>query len=602
MAVQASSVSSDLIDTDSGFTSLDLDTRLLRAIAKLGYTHPTIVQSSAIPLALQGKDILARARTGSGKTAAYCMPVIQKILLGKEGGRSSKEPGVRALILVPTRELAEQVSRHVKDLSVYCSKEVVAVNLATSDQSVANQKAVLAERPDIIIATPSKVLAQLEANNVELKDSLESLVIDEADLILSYGYDEDVRKVLGFLPKIYQSYLMSATMSSDVDQLKQLVLRNPAILKLNDAAANESLLTQYFVKCLDNDKFLLTYFILKLRIHPFGTGKCIIFVNDIDRCYKLKLFLEQFGIKCCTLNSGLPLKSRYHIVQEFNRGVYDYIIATDEAGMLDNERDSDDEGDAEDEQGAAEVADNEEQESTGQKRSAPSDSASSKNKRRKQQPKDIEYGVSRGIDFQNVQSVINFDLPISSRSYMHRVGRTARGVGNQGWALSFVVQSTESATSLPPKKNKGQQPVSGRLVEDGSVFERIQRKQTAIGRNITPYTFDMKQVEAFRYRAEDALRAVTRTAVKEARMKELKMEILNSEKLKAHFEDNPTDLQALRHDKPLHPARVQQHMKHVPDYLLPSKNNATSRTRVGNVPFRVQNNRRRGRGQGQGRV
>ncbi|RKO85649.1 P-loop containing nucleoside triphosphate hydrolase protein, partial [Blyttiomyces helicus] len=355
------------------FAPLDLDPRLLRALAKLGFAHPTLVQAKAVPLAMQGRDILARARTGSGKTAAYCMPIVQKILSAKEA--------VRALILVPTRELAEQVHRHIRDLTLYCSKEISSVNLASADVSLTNQKPILAEKPDIIVATPSKILAHLEAEVRSIFfHSLESLAIDEADLILSYGYDEDVRKTLGFLPKIYQSYLMSATMSSDVDKLKQLVLRNPAILKLEEGKEEEDLLTQYIVKCPENDKFLLTLFILKLRIHPFGTGKCIIFVNDIDRCYRLKLFLEQFGIRACTLNAELPLKSRYHIVQEFNRGIYDFIIATDEG----------------------------------------------------------KYGVARGIDFRNVQAVVNFDLPHSARAYMHRVGRTARGVGNRGWALSFV--------------------------------------------------------------------------------------------------------------------------------------------------------------------
>ncbi|KAI8919232.1 P-loop containing nucleoside triphosphate hydrolase protein [Powellomyces hirtus] len=605
MAAQQSQVPTDLLDTDSaGFASLDLNARLLRAIAKLGFNHPTLVQSSAIPLALQGKDILARARTGSGKTGAYCMPVVQKILLAKEAGRSA--PAVRALILVPTKELAEQVLKHVKDLTLY-AKEVVAINLGSSDQSTANQRAILAEKPDIIIATPSKILAQLEAGNVVLKESLESLVIDEADLILSYGYDEDVRKVLSHLPKIYQSSLMSATMSDDVDALKQLVLRNPAILKLSEAPASaESELTQFSINCPDSDKFLLTYFMLKLKIHPFGTGKCIIFVNDIDKCYKLKLFLEQFGIKCCTLNSGLPLKSRYHIVQEFNRGVYDYVIATDEAGVFGGEKDSDDEGEGEGEgedagdaatEDAKGVADGTADISS-KKRSAPTDAKSTNRKRRKQQPTDSEYGVARGIDFHNVQSVINFDLPPTSRSYMHRVGRTARGVGNKGWALSFVVPSDAPEIVTRKKGKKKSQPTVVRPISDEKIFARIEKKQAAMGRTISPYTFDMKQVEGFRYRSEDALRAVTRTAVKEARMKELKIEILNSEKLKAHFEDKPADLHALRHDKQLHPARVQHHMKHVPDYLQPKRGGANTTARVGNVPFRMPNNRRRGSGRG----
>ncbi|KAJ3055499.1 ATP-dependent DNA/RNA helicase, partial [Rhizophlyctis rosea] len=332
MSIKDSDITPDLLDRDvEGFSSFDLDTRLLRAIAKLGYSHPTLVQAKAVPLALQGKDILARARTGSGKTAAYCMPIVQKILLAKEN--SSAPPASRALILVPTRELAEQVHRHIQELTSYCSKEVVSVNLATADANVAAQRPILAEHPDIIVSTPSKVLAHLEAETLILRESMESLVIDEADLILSYGYDDDLRKILSFLPKIYQSYLMSATLSPDVDKLKQLILRNPAILKLTESdSPTDSTLTQYTIPTTQKDKFLLTYFILKLRIHPFGTGKCIIFVNDIDRCYKLKLFLEQFGVKCCCLNSELPLKSRWNIVQEFNRGVYDYIVATDEGG------------------------------------------------------------------------------------------------------------------------------------------------------------------------------------------------------------------------------------------------------------------------------
>ncbi|KAJ3282095.1 ATP-dependent DNA/RNA helicase, partial [Borealophlyctis nickersoniae] len=593
----------------------------------LGFTHPTLVQAKAIPLALEGKDVLARARTGSGKTAAYCLPILQKILGGKESG-ATETAGVRALMLVPTRELAEQVHRHIKDMTLYCSKEVVSVNLATADASVGNHGSLLAANPDVIVSTPSKVLAFLDNGSLTLKDSLESLVIDEADLILSYGYDEDVRKILGYLPKIHQSYLMSATLTSDVDKLKQLVLRNPAILKLEESTtAASSLLTQYFIRSRDRDKFLLTYFILKLRIHPFGTGKCIIFVNDIDRCYKLKLFLEQFGVKCCTLNSELPVKSRYHIVQEFNRGVYDYIIATDEGGELrgvevESEDEKDEEGgeknedeeekkekneDEEEEKGDDEEEDKASEEetteapTTGKKRHASSDAPSQSSKqtsKRRKRTKDTEYGVSRGIDFQNVQAVINFDMPKSSRSYMHRVGRTARGVGNRGWALSFVIPEEEEDVAIPQVKKAKKAPAQVKIpkVKDEDVFKRVEKKQGALGRKITPYQFDMTQVEGFRYRVEDALRAVTRAAIKEARVKELKQEILNSQKLKAHFEDNPTDLQALRHDKPLHPARVQSHLKHIPDYLMPKKSVTATSGSVGHVPFRMEKRRRNAKG------
>lgn len=192
-----------------------------------------------------------------------------------------------------------------------------------------------------------------------------------------------------------------------------------------------------------------------------------------------------------------------------------------------------------------------------------------------------EYGVSRGIDFVDVACVLNFDLPFSSRSYTHRVGRTARA-GRTGTSLSFIVPRELWGLK---KKNDISLETAKR---DESVWARIEKAQKSKGGEVKEYKFDMKQVEGFRYRMEDGLRAVTKAAVREARIKEIKNEVVNSEKLKvgltarllnsianspfssqAHFEDNPRDLAFLRHDKPLHPARVQPHLKHVPAYLMP---------------------------------
>lgn len=239
-------------------------------------------------------------------------------------------------------------------------------------------------------------------------------------------------------------------------------------------------------------------------------------------------------------------------------------------------------------------------------------------KRKHKKSNDKEYGVTRGIDFVDVACVLNFDLPSSSRSYTHRVGRTARA-GRTGMALSFVL----------PKEQWGKDKVVGGVPStkaDELIFERIEKEQGGRGSKIKEYQFDMKQVEAFRYRMEDALRAVTRSAIKEARIKELKSEILNSEKLKvrfsftilprakrplrqAHFEDNPLDLEYLRHDKPLHPTRVQAHMKHVPKYLLPrimpvsgteTEGASSAEVKPGFVPFKKEGSRGRGRGRGRG--
>ncbi|EAU90170.1 ATP-dependent RNA helicase dbp9 [Coprinopsis cinerea okayama7 len=609
-----------LVDKKTSFSSFAnvLDSRILRALADMGFARPTLVQAKAIPLALESRDILARARTGSGKTAAYCIPVVQKILSAKNGldEDDPKRRATRALILVPTRELAEQVSGYLRTLLVYCDQEVTLCN-ATSGSASHLQKQLLADQPDILIATPSRTLSLVQSKALSL-GSIDSLVIDEADLILSYGHDDDVRQLFkgSHFPKVYQSFLMSATMTEDVEMLKGLTLRNPAILKLEEGEDEAALLTQYAVRCSEVDKFLLTYVILKLKLIK---GKCIIFVNDVDRSYRLKLFLEQFSIKSCVLNSELPLNSRYHTVQEFNKGVYDYIIATDEAGVQDEyDTEDEDEGDGEGEEftstqrgEADENEASEEEESPkksknqGKKRKrVDSPEPSSKSKKRKQSKhvSDKEYGVTRGVDFVDVACVLNFDLPTSSRSYTHRVGRTARA-GRTGMSLSFVV----------PRELWGKDKVVGGLPSaehDEKVFKRIEKEQGARGSTIKEYNFDMKQVEAFRYRMQDALRSVTRAAIREARVKELKTEILNSDKLKAHFEDNPLDLEYLRHDKPLHPARVQPHMKHIPKYLLPriapavnaeASSGAEGTESKGFVPFKKNTSNNRGRGRGRGR-
>lgn len=277
------------------------------------------------------------------------------------------------------------------------------------------------------------------------------------------------------------------------------------------------------------------------------------FVGDIDRCYRLKLFLEQFGTKSCILNSELPVNSRIHVVEEFNKGVYDIIIASDEHEVLGDE-----------DTPAVEEVD--EQATTNGKaedvEEVSNEAKKPSKKKRKTVKKDKEYGISRGIDFKNVACVLNFDLPTSSKSYTHRIGRTARA-GQTGMALSFVV---------PAELYRKHKPTSIESAKDDEkVLAKIVKHQTKKGKEVKPYNFDMKQVEAFRYRMGDALRAVTGVAIREARTRELRQELMKSEKLKRHFEENPGDLHHLRHDGELRPARVQSHLKHVPEYLLPKE-------------------------------
>uniref|UniRef100_A0A3Q1D7I1 Probable ATP-dependent RNA helicase DDX56 n=1 Tax=Amphiprion ocellaris TaxID=80972 RepID=A0A3Q1D7I1_AMPOC len=477
----------------------------------LGWSQPTLIQEKAIPLALEGKDLLARARTGSGKTAAYAVPVIQRILTSKQ---SVREQDVRALILVPSKELGQQVQTMIRQLTFFCSRDVRVTDIS-GKADLSAQRPILMEKPDVVVGTPSRVLAHLNAQNLVLHSSLEMLVVDEADLLFSFGFEADLKNLLCHLPKIYQSFLMSATLSEDVQALKELLLHNPVVLKLQGSQLpDSSQLQQYSIKCEEEDKFLLIYTLLKLQLLQ---GKTLVFVGAVDRCYRLKLFLEQFGIPACVLNSELPVQSRCHIITQFNQGFYDYIIATDEQSLADP---------------AAAAA----QTTAGKEKK--------KNTEKGGKAKGKEYGVSRGVDFQNVSNVINFDFPATVESYIHRVGRTARA-DNPGTALSFISHTELDLLS----------EVEEALTGDNA--ESV----------LKPYEFKMKEIEGFRYRCRDAMRSVTKQAVREARLKEIKQELLNSEKLKTYFDDNPRDLQLLRHDKDLHPAVVKPHLKNIPEYL-----------------------------------
>jgi len=214
-------------------------------------------------------------------------------------------------------------------------------------------------------------------------------------------------------------------------------------------------------------------------------------------------------------------------------------------------------------------------------RANPTEQCPSKKRKRK----DSEFGVARGIDFQNVSFVINFDFPTTSKTYLHRIGRTAR-TGSQGTALSFIIPASEYGkskhSSLPSTKS------------DIKVLERIRTRLADAGRKeIQQYHFDTKQLEAFRYRMTDALRAVTRSAIHQARAQELRMEILTSEKLKRHFEDNPGELEGLRHDEDTHIVRRQAHLKHVPDYLLPGGGGSGSKKDFRFIGYRKEEGNRR---------
>ncbi|EUC38002.1 hypothetical protein COCCADRAFT_32891 [Bipolaris zeicola 26-R-13] len=495
----------------ASFAELQLEPRLLRAIRDLKWTSPTAVQSQAIPLALEGRDILARSGTGTGKTAAYLLPILHKTLQRKQ----------TSLILAPTRELCQQIATVAKSLAQHCNQEIRVRNIA-GKESDAVVKAALADKPEVVVATPARAWTNINNSTLAVND-LCTLVVDEGDLINGYGFAEDMTNIAREIPVGVQKFVLSATLSTDVEALGSLLCTDPVILKLADLDKDSKRVKQYVLKVAEDEKFLLIYAMFKLQLIK---GKTIVFVGDVDRSYRVKLFLEQFGIKSAVLNSELPLASRTHIVEEFNKNVYNILIASDENDVV----------------------------------GVQDEDSKPKKKKAKRNNDSKDSGVSRGIDFLNVACVLNFDFPGNYKSYFHRIGRTARA-GKSGTAISFII---------PKEKYRKHKPTSFAGCEnDEEVLKKVEKHQQE-GQKLENYNFDMKRLEPFRYRFADALKSVTRIAIREARIKEIHSELAKSQKLSRYFEENPEALAHLRHDQTLnHPLRIQPHLKHVPDYLLP---------------------------------
>ncbi|KAG4997482.1 hypothetical protein JHK85_028921 [Glycine max] len=534
-------------EEDQSFEELGVDARLLRALIKKRIEKPTPIQRVAIPLILEGKDVVARAKTGSGKTLAYLLPLLQKLFTANS---DRKKLAPNAFVLVPTRELSQQVYAEVKSLVELCRVQLKVVQL-NSNMLANDLRAALAGPPDILISTPACVAKCLSCGVLQaasINASLETLVLDEvksdivnyvsialtplgiqnivgplicnfhADLLLSYGYENDIKALTPHVPRSCQCLLMSATSSADVDKLKKLILHNPFILTLPEVGNHKDEVIpknvqQFWISCPASDKLLYILAVLKLGLVQ---KKVLIFTNTIDMSFRLKLFLEKFGIRSAVLNPELPQNSRLHILEEFNAGLFDYLIATD----LSQSKEKDE---------------------------VPKESIVGSRKSRKHAKikLDSEFGVVRGIDFKNV---INFEMPQSVAGYVHRIGRTGRAY-NSGASVSLV--STDEMDTLE---------------EIRSFVGDDENKGT---NSIAEFPLLTKNaVESLRYRAEDVAKSVTRIAVRESRAQDLRNEILNSEKLKTHFETNPKDLDLLKHDKILSKNAPPPHLRDVPEYLL----------------------------------
>uniref|UniRef100_A0A383WG42 RNA helicase n=1 Tax=Tetradesmus obliquus TaxID=3088 RepID=A0A383WG42_TETOB len=589
------------------FQETGLDPRILRALAKQGFSQPTAVQAATIPAALEGKDIVARARTGSGKTLAYLLPALQRIVTSK----SSRQPW-QVLVLVPTRELCDQVAGEAKAVAAHCGVPISVTPLLGATPVA--QRAAVAAAGALVVATPARIATAMREGWLQpslLSQSLQVLVLDEADLLLSYGYAEDLQALAVHIPRSAQCMLMSATSSAEVEQLQQLVLHNPVTLNLlaaagsaaaagaagdSDAAAaadggaagfgdggagSAAEISHFSYSCAADDRRLVVLALLKLGLLR---KKVLIFAGSVEAGVGLRLFLESFGLRLGCLHAELPVNSRSHILASFNKGLFDFLIAVDDVHARDRTAAA----------AAAAAAAAEADVGRGRKRKRKQQDKPGKQQQQQKARKDEEFGVTRGIDFKGVRSIINFDIPDSVQGYVHRVGRTGRA-GQSGLALTLLTpqdddfrqelqqalqqqqQQQQSAAAAAGVAAAAGDSSSSSSDDDSSGSEdegegggrRSRRKAAQDRPALRPFSrLSRPSLEALRYRAEDVARTITRGAVREARARELQRELLNSEKLADYFEEHEAERALLKHDKPMHrKAGNAPHLKHVPAYL-----------------------------------
>ncbi len=299
------------------FEKLSLCKPILSALSQVGYQEPTPIQRAAIPLALAGKDLLATAQTGTGKTAGFALPMLH--LLHKRAAASGK--GLRALILTPTRELALQIDESLKEYGRNLSLRTAVV---LGGVPAGPQIRALQRKPDILVATPGRLLDLMGQGHLRL-NQIEILVLDEADRMLDMGFAPDVRRIVAEVPKDRQTMLFSATMSPAIAQLASNMLRNPSRVEVTPAASVSSNIEQQVLFVNQKDKRDLLTSILKNR----GIQRALVFTRTKHGADRVVRHLSSRGISADAIHSNKSQNARQRALATFDRGKTQVLVATD---------------------------------------------------------------------------------------------------------------------------------------------------------------------------------------------------------------------------------------------------------------------------------
>ncbi len=309
--------------SESAFSKLSLAEPLARAVAEMGYESMTPIQAQAIPVVLEGRDVMGAAQTGTGKTAAFSLPLLQRLLKHENASTSPARHPVRALVLLPTRELADQVAQQVK---LYAKHTNLRSAVVFGGMDMKPQTLELKRGVEVLVATPGRLLDHIEAKNAVL-NQVEYVVLDEADRMLDIGFLPDLQRILSYLPKQRTTLLFSATFSPEIKRLANSYLQDPVTIEVSRPNATASTVEQHFYNVIDDDKRRAVRQIVRQR----GITQAFVFVNSKLGCARLARSLEREGMKTTALHGDKSQDERLKALDAFKKGEVDLLVATDVA-------------------------------------------------------------------------------------------------------------------------------------------------------------------------------------------------------------------------------------------------------------------------------